>query len=271
MLIGLCSVKGSPGVTTAALALAACWPGGGEPIVVEADPAGGDLAARFRLPWTPGLVSLAAEARRNPNPELLTAHSQVLPPGLRVVVGPVSDEQAHAALEVLGGRGNPVLRSAVGNPDSVVMVDAGRIRSSSPTLPLLRGADAIVLLARPRPDELTHVATLLDVVPTWTRAPSLVLVGDGHPRTEVEQALGTPVLGVLPDDPRTASVLCGRNGKRRLNRTPLGRAAEHLARSLLGVATSRKRVDPSTDGTEFLPLDIADASTPLADHSGRSS
>lgn len=265
MLIGLCSVKGSPGVTTAALALAACWPAG-EPVVVEADPAGGDLAARFRLPVSPGLVSLAAEARRNPSPELVVSHSQLLPPDLRVVVGPVSDEQAHAALEVLGGRGHEVLRSAVGRPDSAVIVDMGRIRSSSPVLPLLRGADAIVLLARPRPDELTHVASLLDVVPSWTRAPSLVLVGDGHPRSEVEQALHVPVLGVLPDDPGTASVLCGRPGKRRLHRTALGRAAGRLARVVVEVVTARQAAPP---GDGLLPLPIVDGAA-SAEQSGRS-
>ena len=49
MLIAVCSLKSSPGVTTLAVALGARWPGPEVPIVVEADPAGGDLLTRFRL------------------------------------------------------------------------------------------------------------------------------------------------------------------------------------------------------------------------------
>ena len=46
MLIALCSDKGSPGVTTTALALGSAWVT--PVVVVEADLAGGDLAIRLR-------------------------------------------------------------------------------------------------------------------------------------------------------------------------------------------------------------------------------
>jgi MinD-like ATPase involved in chromosome partitioning or flagellar assembly len=62
MLLAVCSLKGSPGVTTLATALGARWPAGETPILVEADPAGGDLMARFRLNDAPGLVTLAVAA-----------------------------------------------------------------------------------------------------------------------------------------------------------------------------------------------------------------
>lgn len=76
MLVALCSFKGSPGVTTSALAMAACSPSGVQPIVVECDPAGGDIFARFRLEPVPGLVSLAAAARRSVGPGVLGQHTQ---------------------------------------------------------------------------------------------------------------------------------------------------------------------------------------------------
>ena len=53
-LVALCSLKGSPGVTTAALGLAAGWPSAEQPVVVECDPAGGDLLGRYRLERTLG-------------------------------------------------------------------------------------------------------------------------------------------------------------------------------------------------------------------------
>ncbi|GAA4850053.1 P-loop NTPase family protein [Saccharopolyspora rosea] len=257
MLVGLCSVKGSPGVTTAALAMAARWPGG-DPVVVEADPAGGDLTARFRLPASPGVVSLAAAARRQSSADLVTEHSQRLPGGLRVVAGPVAAEQARAALGVLTTRGLPALRAAARSPESAVLVDVGRGDTASPALPLVRGADALMVLARPRADELSHVATLLESVSTWTRTPGLVLAGDGHSRTEVERELGVPVMATLPDDPRGASILCGQPRGRAPNRSALGRAAARLNRTLLGhVQAGRTHSDglvaaaaPTTDNGE---------------------
>ena len=52
------SVKGAPGVTTLACLVAATWPDHRRVAVVEADPFGGDLAARFRLSTALGMVQL---------------------------------------------------------------------------------------------------------------------------------------------------------------------------------------------------------------------
>ncbi|HZD68787.1 MAG TPA: hypothetical protein VFA45_07675, partial [Actinomycetes bacterium] len=61
-VIALAAGKGSRGVTTAALALAATWPAPRRVLLAECDPAGGSLAVRFRLRPTPGLVSLGSVA-----------------------------------------------------------------------------------------------------------------------------------------------------------------------------------------------------------------
>src|SRR5207244_2826784 len=47
--VAWCSAKGSPGVTTAVQLVAGAWPAGRPLLIVEADPAGGDLAARLGL------------------------------------------------------------------------------------------------------------------------------------------------------------------------------------------------------------------------------
>jgi hypothetical protein len=232
MLIGICSVKGAPGVTTAALALAARWPFG-DPLVIEADPAGGDISARHQLPPMPGLVSLAAAARRHSTVELLADHSQSLPGGLQVVCGPIGVEQARAALGVLASRGLHALRRAASVPDSVVLVDVGRLDAFSPALPLVQVADALVVLSRPRADELSHVATFLGEVSAWNKAPCLVLVGSGYSRTEIECELRVPVMGTLPHDISSASFLCGQGNGRPLDRSKLGQAAASLATTLV--------------------------------------
>lgn len=231
MLLAVCSLKGSPGVTTLAVALAARWPVEENPILVEADPAGGDLMARFRLSESPGLVSMAAAARRTADPSLLAEHVQLLPPGLRVVVGPVGTEQARAALGALDG--SSALRHVVGQPGTVVIADCGRVDPDSPALPMICSADAMLLLAHPRDDELAHVASKLPTAQRWSRRPGFVLVGDGYPTRTVCQALGIPVMAHVPRDDRGAAVLGGQsNARYGPARSPLGRAAARLAQSL---------------------------------------
>ena len=62
MIVTLASVRGSPGVTSWALLLAAAWPAAvdAERVVVEADLDGGVLGARYGLGVDPGVVSLIA-------------------------------------------------------------------------------------------------------------------------------------------------------------------------------------------------------------------
>jgi hypothetical protein len=233
MLVALCSLKGSPGATTTALALAARWPTEQTPVVVECDPAGGDLAARFRLPSAPGLVSLAAAARKSVEASVLWQHIQRLPAGLAVIPGPVGAEQARAALGLVAPRGASVLRAAGDQPGVVVLADCGRIDTDSPALPIIRAADAMVLLAHARDDELSHVASKIRTAATWNPRPALVLVGDGYSTAEVERELHVGVMGRLPHDPKGAAVLCGynRNGPSP-DRSALGRAALRLAHDI---------------------------------------
>lgn len=232
MLIAVCSLKGSPGVTTLATALGARWPGQENPIVVEADPAGGDLMARFRMPEAPGLVSLAAAARGRGGsaPNLLAQHTQLLPGGLRVVLGPVGAEQARAALSVLAPGASSPMRRAADQAETTVVVDCGRVDPDSPAFPIIRGADAMLLVARPHDDELAHVALKLQAAQRWSAKPCFVLVGDGYPTSEVAQVMGIPVMGRVPRDDKGAAVLCGQgNGRHSPAKSALGRAAAKIA------------------------------------------
>jgi hypothetical protein len=243
MLIALCSLKGSPGVTTTAVALAARWPAMQKPIVVECDPAGGDLAARFHLSATPGLMSLAAAARRNRDASVLWQHSQRLPAGIAVVPGPVGAQQAHAALRLLALGRTSVLRVAGDQSGLVVLADCGRVDPESPALPVVQAADAMVLFAHAHDEELSHVAGELPAAAKWNRRPSFVLVGGGYPTDEVERALHIGVLARLPHDAKGADVLCGRHTGAGPSRSALGQAAARLAhditRRVLAGGTSR--------------------------------
>lgn len=230
MLLAVCSLKGSPGVTTLATALGACWPAVEQPILVETDPAGGDLMTRFRLDDAPSLVTLAVKSRHGAEPELLAQHAQRLPGGLRVVTGPAGAEQARSALSVLASGPSSLLRRAADQPSTVVIADCGRVDPDSPALPIIRNADVMVLVARPHDAELAHVAIKLREVQCWSRRPGFVLVGDGYATREVSRVLGIPVMGCVPRDDKGAAVLCGqRNTRHSPARSRLGRAAARIA------------------------------------------
>lgn len=246
MLVAVLSVKGSPGVTTFCVALAARWPAPHRRVLVEADPSGGDLATRFSLESTPGLLSLAAAARRSVNPALVWQHAQALPGGLSVITAPPDADRARNALSALTrdpAAEAGIVRAAANVPDTVLIVDCGRIDTGSPTLSIVRAADAMVLLTGAHADDLAHLPRRLPAIGRWSPHPVLLLVGDGYSPAEVARELGVVPLGRVPDDPRGAAVLCGRPHSLRWGRdgparSPLGQLAHKVARALLAQQAS---------------------------------
>jgi hypothetical protein len=267
-LIALGSLKGSPGVTTTALGLAARWPRGEQPVVVECDPAGGDLLARLRLETSPGLVSLAAAARRGVEPGLVWQHAQRMPGGLPVVVGPAGAEQARAALHQLEALQPGALRRAADRPGTVVLADCGRLDPGTPWTGAARDADVVVILARARDEDLSHVATHLASTGGWPASTCFVLVGGGYPTAEVEDALGLEVTARLPDDPRAATSLGGTPVRRR---SALLEALESLAAEVAARAAHRHAPQSAPDGrpkSATLPEPYAETGDPHVRWSG---
>ncbi|OJF10767.1 hypothetical protein [Couchioplanes caeruleus] len=239
-LIAVTYVKGRPGVTTTALGLAAVAPPTARPVVVEADPAGGDLMRRLDLAATPSLVDLAAAARGATHAEdALAAGRQGVVIGdvaVPVVVAPAGGAQTRAALPELTGMGRAVLTA----PDRLVIADCGRLAPGSSAWPLLRLADVVLVMVRARTDELAHLrevlAELVDVGPG--RLVVLLAPGGVYPAAEVADVLSThvaeelardpnavSVLGPLPADRKAAAVLGGELvAGRRWRRLPLMRA-----------------------------------------------
>ncbi|MEU6573612.1 hypothetical protein [Streptomyces sp. NPDC046805] len=219
-------------MTTAALGLAARWQCAEQPVVVECDPAGGDLLARYRLETVPGLMSLAAAARHRAEPGLVWQHTQRLPGGLPVVVGPAGADQARVSLAQLApsATGTGVLRRAADRAGTVVIADCGRIGPDSPALEVARESDVMLLLARARDDALAHVAMQWHTAARWSRCLCFVLVGDGYPTDEVARELEVEVMARIPEDPKGAAALGGRPGRRSATtRSPLGRAMVQIA------------------------------------------
>jgi hypothetical protein len=227
------AARSSPGVTTAVLACASVWPG--RVLLVEAAEDGGALAARFGLPVEPGLTTLAAASRHGGNGDgaatALTGHVQALPGTDRIdaLLSPPSLEGAQALLRTAAGRLAGLLEQA----GTDVLVDAGRLPATALAAPLLEIADRLVLVVRPRVEELTALAYRLPHLSSLGPAPELLLVGDRPygPR-EVADTLGVPVVGVLAHDPETADGLAAVGPVRRLARRPLLRTATGIVDTL---------------------------------------
>jgi MinD-like ATPase involved in chromosome partitioning or flagellar assembly len=247
-LLAVTYVKGRPGVTTTALGLAAVAPEQARPVVVECDPAGGDLMRRLELAATPSLVDLAAAARNTTSAEdAFSAGSQrasVGDVGVPVVVAPAGGAQTRAALPELTRAERNVLRT----PEQLVVADCGRLYPGSAAWPLARLADVVVVMVRARADELAHLREhLADLVDIGAR-PVVVLLAAGsvYPAADVAQVLTThlvdelardpgvlSVLGPLPDDRKAARLLGGELvAGRRWRRLPLMRAYTGLLDAL---------------------------------------
>lgn len=230
-LVAVGTAKASPGASTLCLALGATWPtDGGTPFVIEADPDGGSLAARMSLGYEPGLVSLAAAARREVDETLLRSHSQAVGDGLSVICAPASPHQAHAALAAVGDR----LAERLAQLSSAVVVDVGRVGPASPALPLARGADLCLLVCRPRLDEIQHVRPRARALEQVGCRVGLVCIGASpYSPLEVAESAGVELVGVVADDPKGAAMLCGEPGDdRALRRSLLWRSAADLASAI---------------------------------------
>lgn len=227
-VIVLGSVKGAPGVSTTALALASAWPASRAVIVAEADPDGGVLAARRHLDPEPGMVTLAAAVRSGSG--ALAGHTHVIGAGVRALVAPPAAEQVRAALSVAGER----LALAFAQGDDDVLVDCGRLTTTSPAIVLCQHADMTLLMMRSRLDDVMVVRHRVAALRHAGVDPALLLVRDGpYQRDEVAAAVDAPVVADIPLDRRTAQALDGQSGKAPSARSPLLRSARHLAEAVI--------------------------------------
>ncbi|CUU60931.1 hypothetical protein Ga0074812_15031 [Parafrankia irregularis] len=230
-LVAVGALKGSPGVTTAALALAAVWPAGAAdagPLLVEADPSGGDVAGWYGLLGYPGLLAWAAAARGGA--AAVDAHVWALAGGVGLVAAPVEAGSARGAVAVLAQTGS-VPWAASGR---LVVADCGRLDPGSVALPIAGAAGVLVVLARPVPAELARVAGRVEEL-TGAGRRDCVLVLAGEPEWSagrVEEAVGLPVVGVIPHHPRAAAGVAGGRFGRGARRSQLLRAAADIAADL---------------------------------------
>ncbi|GAA0479837.1 hypothetical protein Aca07nite_87720 [Actinoplanes capillaceus] len=251
MLIAIGSVKHAPGATSLAVALAArsVLP---DPLVVEADPAGGDLQARFGVQGEPGLSNFAADAAAGGRELDLATYARPLgETRARAVFGPADEYRAvetgaiAATRSLIGESGLVVGMVAQTGLDALrqaaerrmVLLDVGRLSWESPALTLAAGSDVLLLVTHAGIEALDSVRVRrnrLLTLPSMRASLRLVLRGElPCPAWEIAATLGLPVAATVPDDRRAAAVLTGRSRPGRgWTRTEMLRAARGLAMSL---------------------------------------
>ncbi len=261
MLIALCSAKGAPGVTTSALALALAWP---RPVILaELDPAGGDVLAGYgRAEMAAGgLADLELAARRGGLADQLGAHLLRLDESGRVRLLPGLADPA-GARRVDWSRLAAAL-SSVEDGAVDVLADCGRLRAEHfPAEVVQRAAAAAVVTGSTlrAVHAAAHAVTeLRERAAGRPLGPTVLVVGPGEPygATEIEQALGAPVIGSLPRDARTAAVLSdGAPAGRLFAQTALMRAARTAAARLgqLAAASSTPVTPPAAHPTSPTPV-----------------
>lgn len=253
MLVGLVSAKGSPGVTTSALALAAAWPR--PALMVEADPFGGDVRAGLgggEWPAGAGLAEAVVDLRSISLDEALN----------RRVFRPAS--WAPPVLAGLGcvGQATTLPWSRLGSAlaklsGADVVADCGRFAVADGITGLLRACDALVLVTGSSLREVraaARVAALLseelDVRPGDRRVSVLVVAaGDPYPGPEIAIVCGVPLVGELPDDPRAAAVWSdGEQPWRGWRRSALQREVHRVAARLAEIGGADVRAGGSGRG-----------------------
>lgn len=236
-MIAITGTKGSPGATTLALALAATASVLDQrpALLVEADPAGGDIAARCGIPLDPGLLTLAASGRRGIDRSAIEGHAQLLPCGALAVLAPTSAEQATSALTGFAA----ALAQSLTTPPSTVIIDAGRWDPHSPAAALVALASVAALVLRPTVEGVEHARWQLASLHASVARVIAVCIGERpYPHTEVRSALAVDELYIVDDDGPAATALgVGARPGRWLRRSPLMRSAAALANRLLGEPT----------------------------------
>ena len=232
-VVALLSVKGSPGATTAAAAMAAAATASERrTLLVELDPAGGDLRLlAAEPPSEPNLVHAAGELRHMREADAaLDAEAVDVLPRVRGLVAPAGAHEAAAVIASIGDRWMPAFRSWSGT----VLVDAGRWDPRQETAGRIVGADAVLVVCRATAASVEHARHLVVTVRRAAQRPVAALVVGPRPYAPdvVAAALDLPLVGGIVWDPRGAAALWAKGAVPGGLRSPLVRSA---GRALAGV------------------------------------
>lgn len=243
--------------TTTAVALSVGWPGDGA-IAVEADRAGGSLAAWLDTPAHPTLGTIVATAGSSDNHrevmatvDAMTHHSST---GVRFVSNAARGRAANLAVAEAAFSVLPAMSSSA----HTLVADTGRHRGGDAVSPVVRAADLVVIVHRQAAASAAAasvrierlIETVEDVAHTDATIVLAVVGAAPFDIAELSEFVDAAVPDTiastvgLADDALAAFTIAGRTGvsARRLRRLPLMRDAAAAADLLDGLILRRSAV-----------------------------
>lgn len=205
LLITVAGLGPRAGTTTTTVALAQAWPGREAALVVEADPAGGQLAELVGGDPYLGLASLARVT--DPDSPIEAArvveHVQFLPGGVALLAAPPGRDAARAGVtgSLLAGAG-----AGWRGLGATVFADCGVPEPDSVLAPVLAAADACLVVVRADHIDPERAARRILALTEGCRRRGVLLIGEPA-RGDFAAALVLPVLGALPTARASAEAL----------------------------------------------------------------
>ena len=246
-LYALVSAGGSPGVTTAAIALALTWPR--SVILAECDPSGGDILAGLLggcIPDGRGLMEHAIEAGRSGDAAAAGLSAQLIPlddDRTRLLLPGLTDPRQSVGLASAW----PAVASTLAAQASDVIADCGRFDAwPEQPLAIVSAARTVAIVLRPTLRQVRLARARVEIIRHLLGGSSrlaLLVTGPGtYTAREAAQVLGVPLAGVLPADSPAASLLSdGLGGQRQLWSGPLMRSARAAGQALRSYGSTEGR------------------------------
>lgn len=220
MIVALGSVRGAPGVTSWTMLLAAAWEQDSVDrgrVVLEADPDGGVLAARYGVGVDPGAITFAASHRRGVGESLEVAeHSRDLGSNVMLIPG---TESADRAASMWRDAAPTTALAIAGNSHFDWFVDCGRFRPESPSLAFTDVAALTILVVGPMIEDLLQLpATLRLLRPRNGTVATLIVGKPAHGVQEIKDFLRIEHVFLAPSSrnlpAETAAILSTNRARR---------------------------------------------------------
>lgn len=239
MIVTVGSIRGAPGATSWSLLLAAAWPPAFAElrVVLEADPAGGVLGARYGLGVEPGAVRLVTGIRRNGIPDVdVDAVARQLDASLLAVPGPEAGETARAVWsEGAGPVANRLAKERAG-----WFVDVGRLDDSNPSAVFADHAALTVLVVRPSHEHLVQLPTRVSWLHRRCATVGVIVSGKcAFGVDEISEFCGADAVWLIPTRDDLAEEVGLVIGGSRGRRSWLWRHSLDVAADAFGLVSSR--------------------------------
>lgn len=200
MIVTVCSVRGSPGATSWSLLFAAAWPAriASERAVLEADPSGGVLGARYGWGVDPGAVSLVASLRRREGRVFaIGEHGRQIEARTWVVPGPESGDRVRSVWSASASE----VAARMEVDARVWIIDAGRVEATNPSLGFVDRTALTVVVGGGRPEDVVQLPERVQALRDLGSAVAVLVTSScSYSTNELREFTGAHTVWIAPTD-----------------------------------------------------------------------